>query len=817
MPTYFRYRFFIICLITFFSISIFADANAQDLESIAEKTKSMEKIPGYFDVFWDAENGDAFVQVKNLDQDFLYLKSLRSGLGSNDVGLDRGLLGSEQVVRFERVGKRIFLVTPNLKYRGLSKDAAERQSIEEAFAEGVIFGFDIEAKTGNQYLIKVNSLLVRDHMAIARRMKRSDGGSYKFESSKSAVFPAELKSFPKNTEMEARITFSSEDPGRYVRSVAADPNNISLRVHHSFIELPDGNFELRPFHPGSGLYAHNFYNYSAPIDAPLAQKSLVRHRLLKKNPSAARSEAVEPIVYYLDPGTPEPVRTALLDGAKWWNDAFEEAGYINAFQVKMLPHGADPLDVRYNTIQWVHRSTRGWSYGASVTDPRTGEIIKGHVSLGSLRVRQDYLIALGLIGEFDSLDANGLDPMLELSLARLRQLSAHEIGHTIGMQHNFAASPSNRSSVMDYPAPLVLLNDEGQIDLSKAYASGIGDWDIVSVKYGYTDLRGVESAADSLASILETARSGQLQFITDTDARPLGGSHPGAHLWDNGSDALSAFESEMKVRKHALANLGPEVLRDGQPLAQLEEVLVPIYLRHRYQIEAVVKNIGGLNYSYSIKGESSDAPTTVDYRIQNKSLDALLSAVTPEALRIPDYISDMIPPRPTGYSNTREVFDSRAGLVFDPYVPAENIADLVFSAIANPQRASRLIYQHLADEQLPSLSTVLSNTSQQVFDTDTDESAIDGHLRNIVRRSWLYRLFELKESPNTSPEVQAIVLRELINIDDMLITQAGISPQLYFLRDQLNKFLEGNLDLETLPKRASTPPGSPIGCGGELY
>ena len=320
-----------------------------------------------------------------------------------------------------------------------------------------------------------------DRHGVAKTLRDSKQGSYKVDKTKSAIEINNTKAFPNNVEFEALLTFSGEAKGSLIKSVTPDPDNVTVFQHHSFIKLPDNNYTPRKFDTRSGAISISYMDYSSPIDEPITKKYVIRHRLEKKNPELEISEAVEPIIYYLDPGTPEPVKSALLDGGRWWNQAYESIGFKDAFQVKMLPDGVDPLDCRYNVIQWVHRSTRGWSYGASVVDPRTGEIIKGHVSLGSLRIRQDYMIAQALTKDPFSTD-NQKNKMLELAIARIRQLSAHEIGHTIGFAHNFAASANNRASVMDYPHPLVDLKDD-EIVFDDVYDTGIGDWDKVTVAY----------------------------------------------------------------------------------------------------------------------------------------------------------------------------------------------------------------------------------------------------------------------------------------------------------------------------------------------
>ncbi|MCB0717568.1 MAG: zinc-dependent metalloprotease, partial [Bacteroidetes bacterium] len=598
-------------------------ASAQDaLPSIADKTEGLQKKDGFVPIYWDAANAKIFLEVGaagaderegsvGLDQEFLYLSSLPAGLGSNDIGLDRGLLGGEKVVHFERVGKRAYLMQPNLRFRASSDNAKERAAVEDAFATSIVWGFEVVAETDGRSLVDATDFIVRDAMDVAGRLKSSRQGSFNVDKNRSMPYVESTKAFPDNTELEARVTFASSDPGGWVRSVAADADAVTLRIRQSLIRLPDDNYTPRAFDPRSGFGALSYVDYSSPIGDDKVTRYLVRHRLEKTNPEDASSPVVEPIIYYLDPGTPEPIRSALLDGARWWADAFAAAGFEGAYKVEMLPDGADPMDVRYNTIQWVHRSTRGWSYGASVVDPRTGEIIKGHVSLGSLRVRQDYLIAEGLLAPYKNGTVPPDDPMLQMALARIRQLGAHEVGHTLGLAHNFAASISDRASVMDYPAPLATVSFDGKVLLDRAYDTGIGEWDKVTIAYGYSEFPDGTDEEAALEKILQDARSAGLEYISDTDARPLGGAHPDAHLWDNGSDPIAALENEMDVRQVALSNFTEDVIRNGRPMATIEEALVPLYLRHRYQIEAVSKLIGGVRYEFSVKGREANAPRPV--------------------------------------------------------------------------------------------------------------------------------------------------------------------------------------------------------------
>ena len=500
------------------------------LPSIGEFTSDMTKKDGLIPVYYDDESDKVYLAVPTDHAEYLFQSSLPYGVGSNDIGLDRGQLGDTRLVSFEKFGNKVLLKQHNTKYRATQGSAAEKQSIDEAFADSVIAGFTLVAKSDSTSLIDYTPFLLSDIHGIGNRMARTNQGSFSVDKMRSGVYLPKTKGFEKNTELEALVTFAGKKPGEYVQQVTPDPESVSVHLHHSFVALPDDNYTPREYHPYSGYWKFSYFDYSTPISEPTEQRFITRHRLNKKTPHAAKSEAVEPIVYYLDPGIPEPVMTALKEGASWWNQAYEAAGYKDAFQVKVLPEGADPMDVRYNVINWVHRATRGWSYGSSVVDPRTGEIIKGHVTLGSLRVRQDYLIALGLTSPFKEGNTD-TTAQQEMALDRIRQLSAHEVGHTLGIAHNFAASENNRASVMDYPHPKISIKN-GKISLEGAYDKGIGAWDIHAVEYGYQDFASDVEEAEALAKIIVKGRNEGLSFKSDPDTRSSRHASANGHMWE---------------------------------------------------------------------------------------------------------------------------------------------------------------------------------------------------------------------------------------------------------------------------------------------
>ncbi len=802
-------------------------------ESFDKKIDKLQKIDGFMPLYWDVKSGKMYLEISRLKREFLYQVSLPAGLGSNPVGLDRGQLGRTFVVYFERVGQKILLVQPNYRYRALTTDEAEKKAVAESFATSVLYGFKVEAEKDNRILVDATAFLMRDAHGVADRLRQSKQGNYKLDDSRSAFYLDRTKGFPKNTEVETTLTFAGEDAGRLVGSVTPTANSVTVREHHSFVELPDDNYKPRKFDPRVNLIGITFYDYASPFTEQLEKRWITRHRLEKKDANAEVSEAVKPIIYYVDNGAPEPIRSALVEGASWWNQAFETAGFRNAFQVRVLPKDADPMDIRYNMINWVHRSTRGWSYGASVVDPRTGEIIKGNVSLGSLRIRQDFMLGNGLIPAYASTDENnfcafGDSPELNylssnetdeaaMSLARIRQLAAHEVGHTLGFAHNFAASADNRASVMDYPAPLVEIKN-GKLDLSNAYAVGIGAFDKFAVKFAYSQFQSNANEAAELEKIIDKGEADGMLYVSDNDARAMNTAHPLASIWDNGGDPVEYLRYEMKVRRIGLNNFGLNSIPNGTPVSELEKTLVPLYLHHRYQLVSALKSVGGMYFTYAVKTAKGISPSKyreiVAPEKQRAALDAVLDTIKPEELAFPDNILKLLPPRADGYADgTGEYFDKRTAPVFDSIGAATIAADVAVSGLLAPERAARMIEFNAQDKKYPHFKETVDALVQRIWKTPRPTNNYYAAILSAEQNLLIQRLMDLTANAEAAPQVRAVSNEALHQLNETLKIELKTKPDAdkRLIEQDIERFLTRpdapRMRTPVLP----VPPGDPIG------
>ena len=804
---------------------------AGDDESIEARVKGLLHMDGFFDLYWDESEGRLLLYIEQSEGEFIYQSSLARGVGSNDLGLDRGQLGATRLVEFFRAGPKVLMIEKNTGFRANSHDPAERAAVESSFARSVIWGFELVAVSGNAVLVDATDFFLRDAHGVSSWLNNAQQGSYKVDPQRSAIFLPRTRAFPDNTEIEAVITYTGERKydakgaaaSDILPTVVPDPGAITVHLHHSLIRLPDSDYTPLAFDPRTGMIAsprgNGFMDFAVRIGEPIRTSYARRHRLEKKNPTADTSEAVEPIIYYVDPGAPEPIRSALMEGAGWWNQAFESAGYSNAFQVRLLPEDADPMDVRYNVIQWVHRSTRGWSYGSSVLDPRTGEILKGHVTLGSLRVRQDYLIAEGLLAPYTG--SNVPEAMLEMSLARIRQLAAHEVGHTLGLEHNFAASVDNRSSVMDYPFPLVRFNARGGLDLSDAYGVGIGAWDKRTIQYAYQDFPADVNENKARQNIVRETLDSGLLFVADNDSRDPGSAHPQGNLWDNGADAIEELAHLLKVRAYALENFSIHNIQPGRPLATLEEVLVPIYLLHRFQIQAVAKLIGGQYFTYGLRGDGLALPKTVASDRQQAAIDALLATLDPTLLAVSQSLLDLIPPRPPGYGPGRESFTRSTGVTFDPLAPAGSAVSLTLDVLFNSRRAARMNVFHATEETLPGYDSLLRALMNATW-YQPRENVIKGAIQRDTGYQVLQHLMALSVNTAATSQVRSQSLVTIQGLDQWLATQksgrkkkkAGPdkdwAAHYALVQQEIRLWLKDPQKLTPVPAIAP-PPGSPIG------
>lgn len=799
-------------LLTLLFVSFYLQGFSQFFNKEKENSlrAGISKYSGYFTFYYDVSADKVYLQIDKLNTDFLYVRSLSEGIGSNDIGLDRGQLGAGVVVHFKKAGNKILMVQPNQDYRAITNNTEEKKSVKEAFAKSVLHGFVIIEAKNNTFLVDATSFFIRDAHGVARSLARQGQGNYNLDKSRSAFNLERTKSFPKNSEFDVLLTFKGSAKGYNIRSVTPDANAVTVNQHHSFVELPDDNYKPRKFDPRSGSYQMSYLDYASPVNESLTKRFIYRHRLAKKNPNAAMSEPVEPIIYYLDRGTPEPVRSALLEGGSWWNQAFEASGYKNAFQFKMLPEGADMLDVRYNVVQWVHRSTRGWSYGASISDPRTGEIIKGHVSLGSLRIRQDYLIAQALQAPFKTTTADD-EFALQMAIARIRQLSAHEIGHTLGFAHNFAASTNGRTSVMDYPHPKFTLKN-GHIDFSDAYDTKIGDWDKVTVAYSYQDFPKDINEDEALNTILISAFDNGMRYLSDSDARPKGSASATAHLWDNGGTIYDELNTLLTIRKKAITNFSIDNLKVGEPYTVLEDVFVPLYFLHRFQTEATVKLIGGLEYSYAVKGGNTTIVKKVSGEKERKALASVLKTVQADEIAIPREKLALFPPRAIGYSRSRESFKSKLGVAFDAFSAVETASEMTFSLLLHPQRMSRLINHKSIDNSQLGIVELLDIVVQNTIKVKHKDS-YHQELQNIINLKFLEELMYLASNKNQYKQVNAIASYKLNEIKEIIQAKKEKGVQEIY-NIALLKMIDDFIKNPTSFKKTAAPKipdGSPIG------
>ena len=816
-------------------------------QTVEERTSNLKKLDGYFPLYWDERTGNMLMEIPRFETEFLFNTGLSAGLGSNDIGLDRGGGGGSRVVQFQRVGPRVLLVQGNQSFRSSSTNPLERKSVEDSFAKSILWGFTVAAESNGRVLVDATDFFMRDLVNAASRLRP---GNYRLDRTRSAFYLPNTRNFPKNTELDMTMTFVNEQTGGRgggggpsqgpvaigaggggggggfggglfsgsVSSVTPSPEAVTLREHASFVELPDAStFHPRIDDPRAGYGGLSFVDYSTPIGEPMQVRYIRHHRLEKKDPSAAVSEPVKPIQYWVDSGAPEDVKQALLEGARWWNEAFEAAGFRNAFKVDVLPDGADPMDIRYNMINWVHRSTRGWSSGGSVSDPRTGEVIKATVTLGSLRDRQDFMIFEGLLSPYANSNERP-QAAYQAALQRIRQLSAHEVGHTLGLGHNYYDSSKGWTSVMDYPHPLEVLSEDGTINVNNAYPQHIGDWDKVAINYGYRQFADAASESAGLKKIISDAWAQDLRYFTNQDSD----IHPRVEQWSNGTNQADELGHLMRVRRAALNRIGLNTIKTGTPTVLIEEPLVPIYMYHRYAVESTASMIAGQDFTYAFRGDNTTPVEWVNGEMQRKAIDALSATLKPSELTIPKRILDLLPPRPPGYGMHRELFPRTTGEGFDPINPASIASEVTIGFILQPDRAARMVAQNAVDQSLPGLGEVIDRLIRATFDQPTSGN-YEAEVRRATERVLVDRVMWLAESaPNA--QVRAIAALKLERIRARSTTAGAASmaeserAHRNLLAADIKRFLErpvvDQMGGRIVPP-SPAPPGAPIGDMGQ--
>ena len=817
--------------------------------TVEDRTSGMRKLDGYFPLYWDERGGQMWLEIARFDTPFLYTTGLSAGLGSNDIGLDRGSEGGGRLVLFERVGQKIMLVQPNQSFRSSSPNVLERKSVEDSFAKSILWGTTVAAESGNRVLVDATPFFLRDVTGAAGSLRP---GAYRVDLTRSAFYMPNTRNFPKNTELDMTLTFITDAGGGRggggggggpaqgpqgigtgnaaaavgaggggrggglfsgtVASVSPSADAVTLREHASFVELPDGNYKPRVDDPRAGYGGLSYVDYSVPIGDPMVVRYVRRHRLEKTNPSADVSDVVKPIQYYVDSGAPEDVKQALLEGARWWSQAFDAAGFRNGFKVDVLPDGADPMDIRYSMINWVHRSTRGWSSGGSVSDPRTGEILRGTVTLGSLRDRQDYMIFEGLLSPYATGNERP-DILYKTALARIRQLAAHEVGHTLGLGHNYYDSSKGWISVMDYPHPLESLEEDGSINIQNAYQARIGDWDKVAITYGYRQFPAGTDEPKALTKIIDDAWAQDIRFFTNQDMD----IHPRVEQWSNGLNQADELTRIMKVRHAALTRIGERTIRLGAPMTTIEEPLVPIWMYHRYAVEGTASMIGGQDFVYAMRGDGRTPVKWETAANQRKALDSLAATLKPSELTVPRRILDAIPPRPPGFGLHRELFPRTTGEAFDPITPGAIAADVTIGFVLQLDRAARMVAQHAVDPALPGLEEVIDKLTAATFDAATT-TPYEAAVKRAEQRVLVSRVMWLAQG-SSNTDVRAVASLRLTKLAARMRNSPGIDDaeigHRALLAADIKRFLERSQESVGIVPMEPAPPGAPIGDMGQ--
>ncbi len=782
---------------------------ATSASSIDSKTVGMEKRDGFIPIYLDSKAGKILLEIPRDSMRVLMFYSLATGLGSNPIGLDRGAGGDNYIARFDKNGDKVLVVMENWNYRSSAADnPAHIRTIAESFPPSTSAALPIVAQQGGRMLVDATDFVMRDWNDVSGTLAQSNEGSYSVARDRSSAYAPYTKAFPDNSEIDVALTFATQGrPGPTVSSIVPDARSFTLRQHISLLKLPDASFKPRVLDPRMGFFGITFKDYAQPIQNPLDVRWISKHRLERVNPGDPNSPIRNPIVYYIDRGIPEPVRSATREGVSWWVQAFDAAGLKGGFRVEDLPEGVDPLDARYNVVQWENRNERGWSIGGSLGDPRTGEILKGQARMDSHRARTDYNLYAGLMGA----DAAAADTAFVL--ARIRQVTAHEVGHTLGLAHNYIASTYERGSVMDYPPPRVRMKD-GQINISSAYDIGPGEYDILSVHWGYGIFPpGTEQ--DSLNAIVKEGLGKGLLFLSDNDARPEFASDPRTNLWDDASTANQFLEHQMAVRRAAMSRYGLRNIRVGEPVALLQERFVPVYFMHRFAINSLSKTIGGMEYSNAMRGDGLQATKPIDGPTQRRALTMLVEALNPAELAIPDTIITLMGPRPFSYSGSVELFGARTRPAFDELGAARTLAQMVVDAILQRERTARLVQFAMRGDNQLTLSETIDALTKNWGAAPGGQSLKYAGLRRVAQRAVADRLLLLASDKEAAPEVRALVELKMDALARRARTLGGSGSEMdraqwTAIAADFKRWIERQ-ELPTPTPALRAPPGDPFG------
>lgn len=648
------------------------------------------------------EGGRLLLGIRRFDTPFMMRASLAAGFGSSGLRLDRGAPGKVRIAEFRREGDRVVLLLRNKHFLATGDDDAVLAGTE-SFARSLLWSARPEEEAGGETLVDAGDLAAADHHGIGEALLAAGEGSYAVDQARSFPLPARSRGGEDGAWLAAVLTLAGPGQGEAVRTIAPAPESLTFVQYLHLVPLPAPLMPARRYHPGSGGYGIGHFDHGQPAAAGTDVRVQPRFRL----EPTANGEVRKPVVFYVDPAIPEPVRSAVVEGGNWWRAGFAAIGLPGAYRVEVLPDGADRHDPGLNVVWWVHRAGRGWSRGAGLTDPRTGEIVTGRVLLGSQRVEQLTALAEALLAPYGQPDqAARLRAVEEFTLSRMRHLAAHEIGHALGFMHNYASTLHAKPSVMDYPHPRLAVGPDGEIDVSRAYSRGLGPWDLFLVEHAYRPFPAGEEE-ELLAGLRRRAMDEGLAYVTDADGHSPDAAHPDGVPWTMPGDALTGLDDVLEVRRVALSRFSAAVLPPGRQAGDLEERLALLYLLHRHQVTAVARLIGGARYAYAQAGDGNAGTRPVAGADQQAALARLSELLKAEHLALPAAVLDTLTPPAIRYGRTSEYLDSGAGLVFDPLSAAEAGAALVAGQVLGPARLNRAAWQHAVDASVPAVPEII--------------------------------------------------------------------------------------------------------------